>query len=128
MDKIFHPAGERSPLVDFDFPNHRLVLRGESYPEDAAAFFGPLLEALKAYLTPPRNGQLVFDVELAYFNSSSAKALMNMFQMLEEAAREGAEVVVNWIYQQDDDAMEEFGEDFSEDFQAASFNMRPMAE
>ncbi len=45
MDRITLPRTERSPEVDFDFASGRLVLRGESYPEDAAAFFGPLLQA-----------------------------------------------------------------------------------
>ncbi len=50
MDRIQIPATSRSPLVDFDFAAGRLLLRGESYPEDAAAFYGPLLQALRACL------------------------------------------------------------------------------
>jgi hypothetical protein len=51
MDRIQLPGTDRSPQVDFDFENGRFVLRGESYPEDAAAFFGPLLQSLRTYLS-----------------------------------------------------------------------------
>ena len=43
MENTFIPARERSPEVDFRFQENRLSLRGEADPEDAAAFFGPLL-------------------------------------------------------------------------------------
>lgn len=125
MQNIFIEPTERSPEVAFDFAAGRLVLRGESYPEDAAAFFGPLLQALRDHAGRLAGGDLTMDLELAYFNSSSAKALMNMFQVLEDTAAKGASVTVNWHYQSDDDAMEEFGEDFAEDFENAAFNLCP---
>lgn len=117
-------AGDRSPRVLFDAAQGRLHISGESYPEDAAAFFGPILRALEEQLDrdePP----LSVDLELSYFNSSSAKALMNIFQMLEEAARRGRSVTINWHYHPDDDTMEEFGEDFAEDFKHAAFRVMP---
>ena len=41
--------------------------------------------------------QFVFDCELKYFNSSTAKLLLNMFLMMENAAKNGKKVTVNWI-------------------------------
>lgn len=124
VNAIVIEAGERSPRVDFDFAGGRLRLEGESYPENAAAFFGPLLKALEAHLAAPGPG-LVVEIELAYFNSSSAKALMNIFQMLEGAAESGRRVQIYWHYHPDDDTMEEFGEDFAQDFHHAIFTLCP---
>jgi hypothetical protein len=126
MERIFIQAGERSPIIDFDFPNHRLSMEGESYPENPAGFFGPLLEALSKYLKTSTEFALVIDIKMAYFNSSSAKALMNMFQLLEASAETGKPIRINWHYLEDDDTMEEFGEDFSEDFVKAEFVMQPI--
>lgn len=128
MDRLYLPRTERSPLVELDVESHRLRIEGESYPEDAAAFFGPILALLDTYLgqcrsTPP-DSPVVLDVRLLYFNSSSAKALMNVFQRLEAAARAGVEIEVNWHYHPDDETMMEFGEDFSEDFEAVRFDLR----
>ena len=65
------------------------------------------------------------DVAMVYFNSSSAKALMNLFQLLEKAAEAGRAVSVRWFFDPDDDMMEELGEDFAEDFVHASFSLEP---
>ncbi len=127
MQRISHKATERTPLVEFDFAGHHLVMEGESYPEDAPGFFGPILEALREYLDGLADGaRVVFDLKMSYFNSSSAKALMNMFQMLEAAARGGCSITINWHYLEDDDTMEEFGQDFSEDFEGVEFRMCPI--
>jgi len=127
MDTFSRPQTERSPLIDFDFANRRLRIEGESYPEDAASFFGPVFKSLAAFLAEvsaeTQPAPILLDLRMSYFNSSSAKALMNLFQMLEEAARCGTPVDVNWNYDPDDETMQEFGEDFGEDMECVRFNL-----
>lgn len=123
MDMLNIPATERSPEVQFDFAAGLLSLRGESYPEDASAVFGPIFTALDTFLASANGRSIRFDFELIYFNSSSAKALMNMFQMLDNAARDGVAIEVNWFFAPDDETMKEFGEDFSEDLEHVTFNL-----
>lgn len=123
MSRIQIAATERSPLVDFDFASGHLQLRGESYPEDAAAFFGPLLQALRGHLGASEPEPITFEVGLAYFNSSSAKALMNLFMPLEDAAAEGRPVTIRWHYAAGDETIAEAGEDFAADFDHARFEM-----
>lgn len=127
MDRLYLPQTERSPLVELNVEGHRLRIEGESYPEDAAAFFGPIFAELDAYLARcrknPPDSSIVMDVRLLYFNSSSAKALMNVFQRLESTARAGVAIAVNWHYHPDDETMMEFGEDFSEDFESVRFSL-----
>jgi hypothetical protein len=123
MDNLTIAATERSPAVDFDFAAGHLSLKGESYPEDASAVFGPIFASLEAFLATAEGRDVAFDFDLAYFNSSSAKALMNMFQMLDRAAEAGCRLTVNWHFAHDDDTMKEFGEDFSEDLDHVTFNL-----
>ncbi len=123
METLKIAATERSPEVDFDFKRGILSLRGESYPEDASAVFGPIFEALERFLPMAGAREIRIDFDLTYFNSSSAKALMNMFQMLDHAAANGARIVVSWFFAPDDDTMKEFGEDFSEDLEHVTFNL-----
>lgn len=123
MDSLKIPATERSPDVDFDFDAGILSLRGESYPEDASAVFGPIFAALDHFLAQADGRDIRFDFELIYFNSSSAKALMNMFQMLDNSAKGGIRIVVNWFFAPEDETMKEFGEDFSEDLEHVTFNL-----
>lgn len=124
MEKIIRTATDRTPEVFFDFEGGVFSFKGESYPEDASAFFGPLHQSLEEFLGTDFDSEIVFDVEFAYFNSSSAKVLMNLFQLLEDAAKnQGKKTVINWHYNEDDDTMLEFGEDFASDMEHASFNL-----
>ncbi len=121
MQSIRIPAAERTPEVAFDFTSGRLSLAGESYPEDTAAFFGPLQQALTEYFTTAPATTLELDLRMVYFNSSSAKALMNLFRLLEEQAARGLTITIRWWYHEDDETMLESGEDFAEEFQHAQF-------
>lgn len=124
MENLTIPATGRSPEVAFDFGAGHLRLKGESYPDDVAAFYGPILTALRSWLAHPGTHPVRFDMELIYFNSSSAKALMNVFQMLESAAKQGRPVTVNWFFEEGDDAMQELGEDFSLDLRHVEFLLK----
>jgi len=126
MDKILIEATERTPHVEFDFSARQLSMKGESYPEDAAAFFGPILQAAREFVGAGGTQPVTLDLQMSYFNSSSAKALMNLFLTLEKAAQQGMPVIINWWYHEDDDTILESGEDFAEDFEKAIFKLCPI--
>ena len=121
MENLTIAATERSPEVFFDAAAGILQIRGESYPEDASSVFGPIFTAIQDFLAQANGQGLTVNFELIYFNSSSAKALMNMFLMLENATEVAVEV--NWQFMADDETMKEFGEDFSEDLSHVTFNL-----
>jgi len=122
MDSIRIEATERTPEIDFNFEKGTFSIKNESYPENVTEFYGPVIEPHKTWLYNQEGADIVFNFELIYFNSSSAKVLMDLFDMLDEAADDN-KVTVNWIYDAEDDNMEELGEDFGEDLEEASFNM-----
>ncbi|SMH59418.1 DUF1987 domain-containing protein [Azospirillum agricola] len=124
MDILSIAATGRTPGVAFDFPAGQLRLTGESYPDDVATFFGPIFTALRDYLAVPGDTPIRFDMELLYFNSSSAKALMNILQMLEAVAKAGRPVAVVWSHEEGDESMRELGEDFAEDLRHVAFSLR----
>ncbi len=124
MDPIKIEASERSPEIDFDFAANRYVVRGESYPEDVSAFYGDVLDKLEEHLDGVSDGDVEFTFELIYFNSSTAKVLMSLFETLDECAENGATVKVIWKYDEDDDNMLELGEEFAEDLEHASFELK----
>jgi len=126
MENIRIEATDRSPEVEFDFKNNTFVLKGESYPEDVTAFYGELIGNLESHLESLDGAEVQFTFELIYFNSSTAKVLMGLFDMLDEAAGGGLSVVISWIYDEEDDTMEELGEEFAEDLENATFNMKKM--
>jgi hypothetical protein len=127
MSNLNIAATDRSPEIDFDFEHNLLRLKGESYPEDVSAFYGPVFAALDEYLAQLGNGSCSFEFELIYFNSSSAKAIMSLLEKLDEAASGGASVTVTWHYDEEDDTMLELGEEFAEDLEHAEFHLQKLA-
>ena len=127
MQRLHIEATERSPEILFEFEQNQLTIRGESYPEDVATFYGPVFAALDRYLVRLGQGKCRFDFELIYFNSSSAKIIMILLEKLDKAAQEGASIDVYWRYDRADDTMEELGQEFSEDIAALRFHMQTEA-
>ncbi len=123
MENITIAATERSPEVFFDFTTNAFTLRGESYPEDVNDFFGPIMDKLEKYLNDLEDAKVNFTFELVYFNSSSAKVLMNLFELLDDTAENGNEVHIVWKYEEDDDNIEELGEEFCEDIEHATYEL-----
>jgi len=122
MESIFIAASPASPEIDFRFDQHTLSIKGESYPENAAAFYGPLIERVRAYLAAHRGAAITVNVSLAYFNSSSTKMLFTFFEALNDAAIHGSQVRLNWYHDEDDDTILEFGQELRDDFGALEFH------
>ncbi|WP_343593854.1 DUF1987 domain-containing protein [Paracidovorax wautersii] len=127
MDNLYIAPTPSSPEVDFKFDSHTLSLRGESYPENAAAFYGGVLAQLRVYLAEQSDSKIEVSIALAYFNSSSTKMLFNLIEALSDAAAEGNEVAVHWYHDEEDDTILEFGQELSEDFPALRFTTHPVS-
>jgi hypothetical protein len=122
MEPLFIAASPTSPEVDFRFDQHTLSIKGESYPENAAAFYGPVIARVKAYLDQCSDAEITVHVSLAYFNSSSTKMLFSFFEALNAAAMAGNQVRLNWYHDEDDDTILEFGQELQDDFGALDFH------
>ena len=123
MNNLFIAATASSPEVDFRFDEHLLSLKGEAYPENAAAFWGDIIATLRNYLNQPAAVETItVQVALAYFNSSSTKMLFALFGALNEKARSGTKVELNWYHDEEDDTIFEFGQELHEDFPELSFH------
>ena len=123
MENISIEPTTRSPEIEFDFGANKFLIKGESYPEDVAEFFGPVINQLREHLSSLDSADVNFNFELIYFNSSSAKVLMGLFDTLDEAAEAGNTVIINWTCDEDDDNMREMGEEFGEDLEHAQFKV-----
>jgi hypothetical protein len=121
MENLFIAATPSSPEVSFDFTRHVLSLKGESYPENAAVFYGEAVARLRKYLSDCDGASVTVNVALTYFNSSSTKMLFSMFDALNEAAERGNAIRLHWFHDEDDDTILEFGQELHADFPAIDF-------
>ncbi|MGB2068414.1 MAG: DUF1987 domain-containing protein [Candidatus Puniceispirillaceae bacterium] len=115
-------ATSRTPAVHLNTAGMTLAISGESYPEDVRQFYTTINEQLAVYFTT-KPDRLDVAIKLTYFNSGSARALMELLDQLDEAAEKGIKIVVNWYCDPDDDITREFAEDIAADIRAASVNI-----
>jgi len=120
MENLEIAPTRRTPEISFDCKNHMLAIRGKSYPSNISECYGPVFSWLKKYLGNLGEEECTVNIELIYFNSSSSKALLDFFLMLEEA---GKNIVVNWIYDEDDEDNMEYGEEFQDDLGDLPFRL-----
>ena len=128
MDVLTIEKTERSPEILLDFNKNQYAIRGESYPEDVSEFYGPMMEKIETHLKQLKKASVEFTFELIYFNSSSAKILMTLFELLDETAASGNRVHIIWTYEEDDDSMEELGEEFCEDLEHSTYTLKAVEE
>ncbi|BAP44246.1 DUF1987 domain-containing protein [Pseudomonas sp. 21LCFQ02] len=127
MDNFFIEATATSPEVDFRYDQRLLTIKGESYPENAAAFYAPIVQQLRDFLANCAGVEVTANIALAYFNSSSTKMLFNIFDTLDHAAMAGNKIVVNWYHDEEDETIFEFGEELQADFTSLTFNDHPVS-
>ena len=111
MELVSLDSTKKTPEVLLD-PNGKVRIGGRSIPEDASKFYDFILNWVIEYVTTPKDSTIV-DIELEYFNSGSAKFVMQILRELSELSTSGRDLKVNWYYEEGDDDILERGEYYS---------------
>ncbi|TFV90957.1 DUF1987 domain-containing protein [Oxalobacteraceae bacterium OM1] len=114
MDNLHIDSTQSTPAIVADAARGVLEMRGDSYPENSYELFSPVMNWLEAYLAAG-NAPLTLNLYLLYLNTSSVKAMMDIFDMLEAAHQDGRAVRVNWFYDAQNERVAELAEEFKED-------------
>lgn len=114
MNIIRFEQTSSTPLVILDKELGNVTMIGDSYPENPFAFFQPIIDWIETYLRDATR-PLRFTLELVYLNTSSIRAMMDIFDRLEDAHRQDQTVSVQWFYQPDNERVGELAEEFKED-------------
>lgn len=121
MDSLKIEPTEYSPSVDFNTSTYRFVISGESRPENCGKFYTPVVTWLTKYeqelaeKKAPANTTLTFVFKFDYFNSTSAKFIMNLLQVIKKIEVAGHyKVVIEWYYDEMDEDMMDAGKEFCE--------------
>ena len=112
-------ATPNSPRVSFDPDKSQFEISGESRPENASSFYKPILEwgkeietifksNSKAFVEP-----LKFDFSLDYFNSTSAKYILDFCKIIGNLSDLGVPLKVRWLYEKDDEDMLTVGQEMA---------------
>jgi len=113
MNRLDIPRTTSTPQIRFVPATNRLLLRGESYPENSFAFYAPIFAWLKEYLA---TGQpLTLDIDIDYMNSSSTKCMLDLLDLLEEDFSKGGKVAIVWHYDRENPRSLDLAEEFREE-------------
>jgi hypothetical protein len=127
MEDLYLNATRQTPEVDFRFSRHHLRMAGEAYPENAAAFFTPLIHACEAYLVQSGDAPVTIDLALRYLNSASTKLLFQFIGVFDRVAAAGRRVVVEFRHDPEDDMLIEFAQDLAADYSWVDVRLVEMA-
>jgi len=118
MDKIIIDPTEKTPKVILDPESGIFEISGESRPYEAPEFYSPLmdwLDTFSSYLAEKNmaSASIEFNFIFEYFNSLSAKYILDFVKKLNRVRMEGNNITAKWHYEADDEYMHETGEEMS---------------
>ena len=114
MNTLEMTGTHSTPDVVCDPVHGTVTMRGDSYPENSFEFFQDIIGWIEQYLSS-RSDALHLELHLVYMNTSSVKAMMDIFDMLEAAFEKGRNVSVQWFFDPENERVEELADEFRED-------------
>jgi hypothetical protein len=118
MRKLIIEPTVSSPKVILDPDKNRFEISGESRPADVATFYEEIISWMDDYShhlvkTNESTEPVAFNLDFEYFNSSSAKYILDFCKQIGNVRASGKEVLVRWHYDDDDMDMLEVGREMS---------------
>ncbi|HPR73470.1 MAG TPA: DUF1987 domain-containing protein [Bacteroidales bacterium] len=111
MEKqIIQEELKNCPGIYYYSETNLLSLSGRSIPENPEAVFRRLDKWIDGHFK--KNDSLNTDIQLEYINSGSSKYLYEILQKLTSYSQSGNNVMIRWLYEEDDEAMLELGEHY----------------
>ena len=95
MKAIVIDPTEETPKVVLDKAEGVFEIAGNSLPEDVLEFYNPIISWFEEYsLNPNPKTELVFNLE--YYNTSSSKMFIKLFEKLREMHRHVQVPGIGW--------------------------------
>lgn len=119
MKALDIPSTSNSPKVLFNPGESRFEISGESRPENVSVFYKPILDWMKDLelnlreKANPGKTPFEFHFNFEYFNSTSAKYILDFCKKIGILDAQGYKSVVRWYFEEDDEDMLEVGKEMS---------------
>jgi hypothetical protein len=118
MRKLVIDQTGSSPRVVLDPEKRVFEISGESRPPDVGGFYGDIITWMDDYSGHLLKSQesrdpIVFNFDFEYFNSSSAKYILDFCKQIASIRSKGRDIEVRWHYEDDDMDMLEVGREMS---------------
>ncbi|HEY5469671.1 MAG TPA: DUF1987 domain-containing protein [Bacteroidales bacterium] len=122
MKKLYISPTKTTPEILLSPEENIFFIRGISSPEDVRAMYYPVIDWIKIFVDDiledgkssySPDSPLKFQVDLSYFNSSSAKFLFDIFSDLKRLIPSGIHVIVEWFYAEGDSDLKDAGKEIA---------------
>lgn len=114
MKALSIQGSQSTPGITGDWEGGLLSMQGDSYPENSYEFFSEVIAWIESYLRDSAT-PLRLELRLVYMNTSSVKAMMDIFDLLEDAHKGGRSVSVDWFYDPRNERVRDLADEFRED-------------
>jgi len=116
--KLIIDKTNTTPEVVLDPEKKIYKISGESRPSDVREFYDQIISWLIDFRWEFTNAKdynepFNFSFHLAYFNSSSAKLILDICKILSSLKLNGFNITISWFYDPDDIDMLEVGKEIS---------------
>ena len=111
MKELLIAKTTSTPAIQFNPETGFLKIEGRSIPENPGDFYEELINWIKDYYSNPAV-QTQVDLNLEYVNSGSSKFLLGIFRLIKKKHDEGCKTLINWYYEEDDEAIKSLGEHY----------------
>ena len=128
MERLYIEQTKATPLIDFNYASNILLIKGQSFPENAFKFYEEIFKWVDEYLISIKEEVLIeIKFNLPYINTSSSKCIMMLLDKFDNAFNNGKSIRVNWYYDMENDSELECAEEFKEDVNMP-FELIPITE
>lgn len=118
MDLLRIESTKFTPGIVLDPHTHVLEFYGFSLPENAAEFYEPVIKWLSSYKNKILDMNTFPEIHVifkfSYYNSSSLRKLIEIFNLFSEMYRKGVPVTISWQYDSEDPSMAESGKEIGD--------------
>ena len=111
MDHYRIEPDRNTPLIHLKTDGN-MKIRGRSIHENVAEFYQPVIDWAEEYIISPPDVTCI-DIQLEYFNSASAKFIIQLLQKFKKVLFYDKKYIINWFYEEGDEDILERGEYFS---------------
>ncbi|MBN1388848.1 MAG: DUF1987 domain-containing protein [Bacteroidales bacterium] len=121
MEKLYIAPSDFNPEIILSPHDNIFRIKGNSRPENVREIYDPVVQWLSDYKNMlisevssySEDNPLSLQLDLIYFNSSTAKFLYDIVMIMKSIDEEGIPVAINWFHDPEDPDSLEAGEDLA---------------
>lgn len=118
MRNIYIKPTNKTPLIELKEDEGYIRIEGRSLPENVRSFYYPIVKEITKIVEDWKHLDIPnfeFHIKLGYFNSSSAKFILDLINVFVGLKKEaGKKIKIVWYYEEEDTDMKEAGQQISD--------------